>query len=478
MKIRSGIALPTLVAATLCGCAPVGPDYVKPDMTVPANWANAPVQQASTQDLSHWWAMFNDPLLSELITQALQNSPDLRSAQAKLREARAQRKLAGANLFPTISASASRSYNKNSPSTGGVTTDLYSAGFDASWEPDVFGGNRRAVEAAQADLEGSVASLHDTQVTLVAEVALNYIELRSYQARLAIARDNLASQKETLSLTGWREQAGLTSSLDVEQSRTNLEQTRAQIPTLESSLAQAKHRLATLLGQAPNALYDKLAAPAPVPAAPDNIAVGIPADTVRQRPDIRVAERKLAAETARVGVQTAALYPAFTLSGSLGWEALSLNALGGSDSLTHSVLQSVTATLFDGGRIRSAIEIQNAVQEQALVSYEKTVLNALEEVENALVSYANSRRRELALQQAENAAYNATLLARHRYTTGITDFQTVLDTERTLLTVQDSLATTEADKITALIQLYKAMGGGWQPVTDNKTSSAKQGTTS
>lgn len=479
MKILAGLVLPAILLAVLSGCAAVGPDYAEPALPVPANWSNAPAQVAAPQDLSRWWLQLGDPLLSGLIEQSLQASPDLRSAQAKLREARARRGLAGANQFPTVTASISESRSKSSAATGtGLTRELYSAGFDAAWEPDIFGATRRALEAAQADLEGSEASLHGTRVSLLAEVALNYVELRAYQARLAIAQSNLASQSETLELTGWRAQAGLTSSLDVEQARTNREQTHAQIPSLESSLAQAEHRLAILLGQPPGALHDKLAAPAPIPAAPDHVAIGIPADTLRQRPDVQVAERKLAAETARIGEATAALYPGFQLSGSIGWEALSFGALGGSDSLTRSLLGSVAATLFDGGRIRQRIAIQNAVQEQALVSYEKTVLSALEEVENALVSYANSRRREQALREAADAAHNAVLMARQRYATGIIDFQKVLDTERTLLTVQDSLKTTQAESISALIRLYKALGGGWQAVASVTDQPIQQGSTS
>ncbi|MFA7318781.1 MAG: efflux transporter outer membrane subunit [Sulfuricella sp.] len=479
MKIHAGLVLPAILLAALGGCAAVGPDYAEPALPVPANWNNAPAQAAAAQDLSRWWLQLGDPLLSGLIEQPLQASPDLRSAQAKLREARARRGLAGANQFPTVTASVSESRSKSSAATGtGLTRELYSAGFDAGWEPDIFGGTRRALEAAQADLEGSEASLHGTRGSLLAEVALNYVELRAYQARLAIAQSNLASQSETLELTGWRTQAGLTSSLDVEQARTNREQTRAQIPSLESGLAQAEHRLAILLGQAPGALHDKLAAPAPIPAAPDNVAIGIPADTLRQRPDVRVAERKLAAETARIGEATAALYPGFQLSGSIGWEALSFGTLGGSDSLTRSLLGSVAATLFDGGRIRQRIAIQNAIQEQALVSYEKTVLGALEEVENALVYLASSRRREQALREAADAAHNAVLMARQRYSSGIIDFQKVLDTERTLLTVQDSLKTTQAESISALIRLYKALGGGWQAVASETDQPIQQGSTS
>lgn len=468
-----------LASLVLSGCASVGPDYTRPDMAIPANWANSPAKPSAAQDLSQWWQQLRDPLLSGLIEQSLRASPDLRSAQAKLREARARRGLAGANRFPTVTASISENRSKSSAASGsGLTRELYSAGFDAGWEPDIFGGTRRAVEAAQADLEGSEASLRNTRVSLAAEVALNYVELRAYQARIEIARDNLASQTETWELTGWRAEAGLTSSLDVEQARTNREQTRAQIPSLETGLSEAEHRLAILLGQAPGALHDKLAAPAPIPAAPDGVAIGIPADTLRQRPDVRVAERKLAAETARIGQETAALYPGFALSGSIGWEAFSFGALGGGGALTRSLLGNIAATLFDGGRIRQRIEIQNAVQEQALANYEKTVLSALEEVENALASYANSRRRLEALREAAQAAHNAMLMARHRYATGITDFQKVLDTERTLLSVQDSLKVTEADNISGLIRLYKALGGGWPALPGGESALPQQGRTS
>jgi NodT family efflux transporter outer membrane factor (OMF) lipoprotein len=341
------------------------------------------------------------------------------------------------------------------------TTELYSAGFDASWEPDVFGGTHRGIEAAQADLESSEASLNSTQVSLVSEVAVNYVEVRAFQARLAIARSNLESQSETLQLTEWRRQAGLASSLDVEQARANREQTRAQIPAFETSLAEAQHRIAILLGEPPGPISPKLALPAPIPAVPERIATGIPADTLRQRPDVRAAERKLAAETARIGQAAAARYPSLALTGSIGLEALTLGALGAGDALTHAFVASVGAVIFDAGRLRQQVEIQSAIQEQAFVAYQTAVLTALEDVENALVSLAMSRERETALRAATEAARNAALLARDRYTSGLIDFQTLLNTERTVLTLEDSLAATQAEGASALIQLYKALGGGW-----------------
>ncbi len=449
------------------GCATVGPAYRRPDVSIPAAWngvraADNTTTAQKTGDLSKWWVQFGDPTLSDLVEQALAGSTDLRVARAKLREARARRSLAGADFFPTVTASASAGRTKSGRETdSGGTNTLFNAGFDASWEPDIFGGGRRAAEGAQADLESSEADLRNTQVSLAAEVALNYVEARSLQARLAIARNNLASQSETLQLTGWRAKAGLSSSLDVEQARTNLEQTRAKIPPLSISLAEAENRLAVLLGRAPGAVHERLVAPAPVPTVPEAIAVGIPANTLAQRPDLKAAERKLAAETARVGQAMAARYPGLTLSGSIGLEALTLGGLGTSGAVTRSLLANAAGVIFDGGRLRSKVEIQSAIQEQALIEYEAAVLSALEDVENALVSLAENRRRGAALREAVESARNTALLARHRYTAGLIDFQTLLDAERTVLTVEDSLASASTDAASALIRLYKALGGGW-----------------
>ncbi|MCX7627000.1 MAG: efflux transporter outer membrane subunit [Methylophilaceae bacterium] len=453
----------TLVLTLLAGCSLVGPDYVQPELRVPDQWVHSAAYSTESQDLSRWWERLDDPVLTSLIERAIHNSPDIRSALAKLREARARRSLAGGNRFPTVDArfSASRSRNGSGPS-GYTTSHLYDAGFDAAWEPDVFGRLGRALEAAEAGAEASRADLQAAQVSLAAEVALNYVELRSYQQRLAIARDNLAIQSETLQITDWRAQAGLATALEVEQARSNRAQTEASLPVLDTSLAEAENRLAVLTGQAPGALHDLLETAAPLPTVPEQVAIGIPADTLRQRPDVRAAERRLAAETARIGQETAALYPAFALNGSFGWKAISLGALGGAGSVASTLAGSVLQNVFDAGRIRSRIAIQNAVQQQALAAYEKTVLTALEEVENALAAYAGSRERQAALRQAVQSARNAAQLARQRFESGLVDFQKVLDTERTRLASEDALATAEAEGLTALIRLYKALGGGWQ----------------
>lgn len=471
-----------LAVLLLTGCAAVGPDYVAPETAMPATWQGATttkiaVTPTAPEDLAIWWRQLDDPTLNQLIEQALQGSLDLRTAEAKLREARARRTLAGAERFPTVSGSAAGQRVKSSGESGsGGVGNRFSTGFDASWELDVFGGLRRGVEAAQADLEASQANLHDVQVSLIAEVGLNYVDWRAAQTALDIARANATSQAETLQLTQWRAQAGLTSVLDVEQARTNLEQTKAQIPSLETTRVEAEHRLAVLLGRQPGTLADILANPGTIPQVPEQISVGIPADILRQRPDIQAAERTLAAETARIGVVQAQAYPDFSLSGSLSLEALTLGTLTRRDAVAGNMLGSVVGPIFDAGRIRQQVKIQTAVQEQALIQYQATVLNALEEVENALTALSNTRQRQDNLDQALQAARLATQLARNRYSAGLIDFQTVLDTERTVLTVEDKWVVSESDHIKALIQLYKALGGGWSSTPANSIAANSQGT--
>ena len=449
----------------VAGCTSVGPDYRAPDaavLGVPQRWSAPSANSASAGDLAAWWRKLGDATLDSVIERALENNRDVAAAGARLREARARRELANANRFPSVGASASASRSRSSEQLGGGNSrSLFDAGFDAQWEPDLFGGQRRAVEAADADLAASQGDLDATRVSLAAEVARNYVDVRSFQARLAIARANLDSQLETLQITEWRTQAGLTTSLDVEQSRAAVEQTRARIPALESSLAAAKHRIAILAGVAPGSLDAALATQAPLPAVPTGIALGIPADTLRQRPDLRAAERRVAAETARIGVQAAAAYPNLSLTGTIGLESLTLAGLTHGGALATQIAGQLAATVFDAGRVRRQVEIQTAVQERALFTYEGTVLTALEDVENALVAFDNAERQRVALETAVAAARNAALYARQRYAAGITDFQTVLDTERTVLTVEEGLAIAEADRVAALIQLYKALGGGW-----------------
>ena len=454
----------------LVGCAAMGPNYTPPATDMPATWsyldpaARPEIRAEAPTDLSRWWKSLNDPLLSELIDEALLDNNDLRNAQARLRQARVQRTVAAAGRYPAVTASGSASRTRSSEEVGsGTTRNYFSVSFDASWEADVFGGVRRGVEAASADLESSEASLAYTRVTLASEVALGYVEMRTLQSRLRIARDNLASQSETLQITEWRAQAGLTSSQDVEQARSNREQTRAQIPTMETNLAEAEHILDILLGKAPGTLHARLVEAAGLSSVPATIAVGIPAETLRQRPDVRAAERTLAAETARLGVAEAARYPAFGLSGSIGLEALKFGALGNSGARASSLLAGITAPIFDAGRLRAQVNIQDAIREQAQIAYEQTILTALQDVENALVALARSQERVEALGNAAESARVAAELARQRYSAGLIDFQSVLDTERTLLSNEDNLANAREFALQSLIRLYKALGGGWSP---------------
>ena len=460
------------LSLTLSACAQFGgrPDDAGSQVAVatPTAWASAApsIKTAATspESLAGWWRQFGDAQLDQLIAEALVAAPDVRTAQARLRQSRASSDLATANLYPTVGASGSASRTRTGTEAGGndEARTVYKAGFDASWEPSIFGGLRDAAEGAKADLAASEASLDSARASLAAEVALNYINLRSAQRRLAIARDNVASQAETVQITEWRAMAGLVTELEVDQARTTLEQTRSTIPSLQSARVEAENHLAVLTGRAAGSLRQTLAEAKPLPVAPSEIAVGIPADALRQRPDVRAAEFTLQAEIARTAEREADRYPSLTLSGSFGWQAFSAAALGGSDTLVSSLIGSFAGTLFDGGRIESRISVQNAVQEQALIAYEKSILTSLEDVENALTAYAVGRERVAARQKAAESARRANDLARTLYQAGAADFQKVLDTDRTRLTAEETLASADADLLTAVVQLYKALGGGWQ----------------
>jgi len=455
----------------LAGCVTVGPDYVEPALDVPAQWNRAVPDAPAADDaaLARWWTLFDDPVLSDLVARAAAGSTSVREAAARVREARARRAIAGAERFPTLGTSASATQIRSGDRVGGgasargVVGDLYSLDFDASWELDVFGGRRRALESAWASLEAAEEDLRDVLVTLVSEVALNYTEVRAFQARLAIAEANLAAQTETYELVRWRLEAGLTTELDLEQARFSLEQTRAQIPQMRSALEQAKNRLAVLIGENPGALASVLAEPRPVPLAPLEVALGVPADTLRRRPDVRRAERLLAAQTAQIGVAEAARYPTFSLLGSIGLEALALSNFFGNAARTTQLAASGRWTLFDFGRLRQNVEVQSALQEQALVRYEAAVRTALNDVENALIAYAEEQERLAALQAAADAAQRAFDLASQQYAAGLIDFQALLDSQRALLSLQDQQAVSRAEATSNLIRLYKALGGGWTP---------------
>lgn len=464
-----------VLALLLAGCAAVGPDYRSPEVAAPAQWHTAHQSGSiDTAALAEWWKQFNDPVLDSLISDALAANTDLATARAKLREARARRDMSRAGLGPSVTASGSVSHAKASAETGsGATSNLYSAGFDASWEVDVFGATRRTVEASEADLQASAENLRDVQVSLVAEVASNYIELRTAEQRLAIAEANLASQTETYDLVSWRLMAGLVSDLDEAQARTDLETTRAALPSLRTTISEARNRLAILLDRSPGELDARLAATGAIPSAPQQIATGIPADTLRQRPDVRMAERELAAQTARLGAAEAARYPSLPLSGSLGLASLNPGRLLDSSAIARSLLASITAPIFDSGYLRANVRVQDALVEQYRLQYRGAVLTALEDVENALVSLANTGQRHKELAQATSSASEALAIARNRYAAGLIDFESVLTSQRTLISLEDQLASSAGDYSKAQISLYKALGGGWTPATEHTDSKEK-----
>ena len=451
------------LAIVLTGCASPGKAQTQgdtPAMAIPPAWsvATAPSNPDKAAELAQWWQNFNDPLLTTLVTQALQANTSIRSAQAALQQSRALRDVKGAGLLPSVSASGSAQRNQSGDNAPGNT---FKAGLDASWEPDIFGGKHSALDATEADAQAAQATLADTQVSVAAEVALAYIQLRGQQAQLAIARTNLASQNETLQITDWRAQAGLTTSLEVEQARTASAQTSAQLPALETSIAKTRHALAVLTGQTPDALQNTLTKPEPVPQAAHDLALSIPAQTLRQRPDVRTAEHRISAALARVSQAQAAQYPSFSIGGSIGLSALTLEALTNSASVLKALLASVSIPLLDGGATKAQVQAQEAALEQARVNYQTVVLTALKDVEDALVALRGDRARQTHLQSAASAAGNAALLAQQRYASGLIDFQTVLQTQRTLLTAQDSVASSQADISSDHVRLYKALGGGW-----------------
>lgn len=463
-----GTLLCFLLLSVLNGCAPVGPEYAQPEPQVPDGW-HSELQSglvSKTAESSHsnnWWTVFNDTQLEMLLYRAVQGNLDLKEAQARIQEARALRGIARADLFPLLDGVATATRSRTSENSGNATErNLFSAGFDADWELDIFGGARRSIEAAQADLEAAQADFNDLLVSLQAEVALNYAEVRTYQARLAVSQANITALSQSYELNRSRYQAGLISELPVQESLRLLESSRSQVPALEAGLEAAKNRLTVLLGRQPGQLQHELAETNALPNLPVSVAVGIPAETLRRRPDVRRAERLLAAQTARIGVATADLYPRFFLSGSLGLEAINAGELLKAASRRWNFGPGVKWNLFSAGAIHRNIDVQNARQEQALVQYERTVLQALEEVENALVAYGKEQLRRESLFRATTVAQRANVLAQDQYQAGLVNFTTVLDAQRSLLSLRDELVSSDGAAFTQLVRLYKALGGGWQ----------------
>ncbi len=463
-------AAPAVTALLLSACA-VGPDYARPTTIAGAplatSFVNAPVAQAAEPRVADFWTAFQDPLLSRLVTDYLAANRDLRAAAANLRAARVQGRLSGFDLYPTVTASGSYQHTRLSEtqlpgvSSSGREFDAVEAGFDAVWEFDLFGRVRRGVEAAKADAEASLASLQDAQVSVSAEVARNYFILRGVQDQLAVAQRNADNQKRSLDITRTRLDAGRGNELDTNRADAQLQTTLANIPALEATLARTIYRLGVLTGRAPTALNADLQISQRLPELPPLDAVGTPDRLLRRRPDIRVAERGLAAATARIGVAVGDLFPKVSLIGSIGFNAGSLNSFGGSGSSSFFGGPSITWAAFDLFRVQTRIEISEARTEAALARYEQTVLGALEETEGALITYDRALIRRDTLARAAASSARAASLGRQRFEGGLTNFLDVLDAERSALQAEDLLARGRTDAATALIAVYKALGGGW-----------------
>jgi len=514
-----------LLCVGLAGCA-VGPDHEPPQRQVPERWSEAEPGVVTTRpaEVAEWWTTLNDPMLNALIERAVRSNINLRIANARVRQARAQRGVVAADLWPQADLSGSYNYKGTSlnekPETSGdssgvggqlldavsdatgsaiangsldpsgfasdVVSDavsgaldrndgggangtvraqnLFEVGFDATWELDIFGGVRRSVEAAEAEIDAAEEDRRDVLVTLLSEVARNYVEARGYQRQISIARENIATQQKTLDLTRIRLDGGLTSELDVAQAKAQLASTQSEVPTLETYFRQAVHRLGVLLGEHPGTLLADLSTEARIPASPPPIPVGVPSELLRRRPDIRRSERQLAAATAEIGVATADLFPKFSLTGSFGSQTHDMQHFLDRRSLFWSVGPSVSWPILDAGRIRANIEVQDAIQQEALARYELTVLTALEDVENALAAYQREHVRYRHLADAVAANRRAVILANERYVAGVADFLSVLEAERSLYATQVQLVQSTTDTTLHAITLYKALGGGWQPV--------------
>ena len=455
---------------TLLASCTVGPDFQKPEPNMPDQW-HAPLPEAppaAEVALAHWWTAFNDPLLDSLIQRAETSNLDLKLAEARIRQARAVRGVVAGALGPALDASGSYSRSRipvsSSSQTGrsvDVTADDYQAGFDAFWEIDIFGGRRRALEQSNADLLAAVENMRYVQVTLMAEVARNYLLLRSYQQQLAITQKNLAAQTHSAQLTRQRFEGGFVSGLDVANADALSATTAAQIPLLEAAAQQTIYGLSVLLGDAPAALAQELSPLGLIPAAPPAVPLKVPSELLRRRPDIRQAEAQIHSATARIGVAVADLYPKFTISGAAGYRATDFSNLMDWSSRFWSFGPSVSWPLFQSGSLRANVEAQKALQEQEVIIYRQTVLGALQEVENALVAAAKEQAHRAALVMAVAANRKAVGLAETLYTQGLTDFINVLQAERALYETENALVQSSATLSTNLVALYKALGGGW-----------------
>lgn len=473
---KTGVRINTFfLAFGLCwltGCT-VGPRFEPPNPSLPTEWKGATASESARISttvpepvtLVAWWTSFDDRTLSSLIERAIRSNLNLRQATARIRQARATRGVGASALWPTLDASAlyrRSGSGDSSPGGGGGGRDLFTAGLDAAWELDVFGGTRRNIEALDADVQAAVEDRRDVLVTLLAEVGINYMDLRRLQEQKTIAEENLQAQQKTADITRRRFEAGFVNGLDVANAQAQTATTASQIPLLESEIQATIYNIGVLLGEAPTALAEELQPAAPLPAVPPRIPVGLPSDLIRRRPDIRRMEAEIHAATARIGAATADLYPKFSLTGFLDFSSDKLGSLTNWNNRSWSVGPTIQWPIFTAGRIRWNIEVQKAVQEETLLSYEQTVLTALKDVETALTAYAREQEHLMFLEESVVNNRKAVDLSMELYTSGQTDFLNVLSAQRALFLAEEAHVQSIRNLAVDGISLYKALGGGWE----------------
>ncbi|MGA2749898.1 MAG: efflux transporter outer membrane subunit [Verrucomicrobiota bacterium] len=457
-----------LLLGLICGGCMVGPDYKPPHAATPPAWSglsNAPAAGASAAtpapaELAGWWKKFNDPMLVSLVTEAFRTNLDLQLAEAQLRQARANRGVVGGPFWPGLTANGS--YARGATGTAPSRNLFTAGGLDAAWELDFFGATRRNIESADAGILAARENVHDVQVTLAAEIALNYIQLRAAQEQIDIARENLKSEEATAVLTRKRLAAGFVSALDEANAEAQVATTAATIPVLETTVRQSIYSLSVLLARPPADLVEQLSRPGPVPLTPPEVPVGLPSDLLRRRPDIREAEAQLHAAMAQIGVAKAAYFPQFSLTGSVDYQSDMLRTLFAGPSRFWTAGPSVTWPIFQGGALTAKVRVQQALSDQAYITYQKTVLTALQDVENQLVAFAKEWDHRKALNEAVVQNRKAVDLSTQLYTEGTSDFLSVLDAERSLYASENALSQSKASISTDLVALYKALGGGWE----------------
>lgn len=466
----------TVMAVLLSGCTTLGPDFKTPETPKPEKWLGADDEKVTkkTVEYSDWWTLFKDPVLNRLIETAYKQNPSLQIAGIRILEARTVLGIAIGSQFPQsqqLSGSYARIENSENaapsnrfpPEQLKTGFDNWVVGFDATWELDFWGRFRRNVESADAGLRGSIANYDDVLVTLTAEVANAYTTVRTFEERLELAKRNVVIQQRSLRIADVRFENGATTELDVRQAESLLHNTEALIPQLEAGRRQAKNALSILLGLPPSNLQDILGGgPGEIPAPPAEVAVGVPAQLLRRRPDIRSAELQAAAQSALIGVAQADLYPSLGIAGSLGLAAEDLGDLFNGGSLTGLIQPGFNWNIFNYGRLKNNVRVQDSRLQQLLVSYQNTVLNAYREVEDSLVSFLTGKERAGYLSQAVRAAERSVDLALIQYRDGTADYTRVLNTQDALVGQQDQLTATRGDVVTSLIAMYKALGGGWQ----------------